>query len=76
MVRNPNSKSKNDGGSNVQNLKVILKWATDIQEAKPENYLLLDSQEVMIYDFELKLDHPNEHGTGTKAKILYGSKVF
>lgn len=52
-----------------------LKWATNLQEAKPENNLLMEAHEILIYDMEVKFDNYNEF-SNSKVKISYGNKGF
>lgn len=62
-------------GSRKNTISMDLKWATNLQEAKPENTLLMEAHEMLIYDMEVKFDNYNEF-SNSKVKIAYGNKGF
>lgn len=52
-----------------------LHWGVNMYEAKPENNLLMQAHEILIYDLEVKFDNYNEY-TNAKVKFVYGNKAF
>ena len=62
-------------GKKKNTVSMDLKWVTNFHEIKPENALLLEAHEILIYDMEVKFDNANEHGS-CKVKFAYGNKAF
>ena len=52
-----------------------LNWVTNFHEIKPENALLLEAHEILIYDMEVKFENKNEHGS-CMVKFTYGNKAY
>lgn len=63
-----NSKKKNV-------VSMDLNWVTNFHEIKPENALLLEAHEILIYDMEVKFENKNEHGS-CMVKFTYGNKAY
>lgn len=52
-----------------------VKWAINLHRCQVDQNILLQSNELMLYDFELKFDNPTEF-VGCKFKVNHGSKAF
>jgi len=52
-----------------------MKWAINLHRFQIEQSLLLEANEVLLYDIELKFDNPSDV-TGCKLKIMHNNKSF
>jgi len=56
-------------------IKLKIKWAVNLHRYQVDQNFLLQSNELMIYDLELKFDNPGDV-VGCKFKATQGSKAF
>lgn len=52
-----------------------MRWAINLHRCQVDQNLLIQSNELMLYDFELKFDNPVDI-VGCRFKISHGSKAF
>lgn len=57
--------------------KVVMKirWAVNLHRCQVDQNVLLQSNEMMLYDLELRFDNPADV-VGCRFKITHGNKAF
>jgi hypothetical protein len=56
-------------------LEVGLMWGINLWRHRPDRSMLLDAQEILIYEIEARLETPKDLN-GAKMKIVCGTRSF